>query len=434
MAGLQDFIFTARLKFLYTDVLQVDQMKSEKESLECLFCQKKFHLDIFYPFCPECQEPLLCPTPQKKRKIFLEKSSPLEKYLEFLPLSQVDMSLSLGEGNTPLVKLDRLTKNFNLPPVFVKNEAANPTLSFKDRGTAVAVQKASALGMGKIGTVSTGNMASSTAAYGARAGLNTLVLLKEDTPMDKLLTSGIHNPVLIKVKGDYGELFTQSFILGKKHKIYFMNSVDPFRIEGYKITGFEIFHQLSRQVPWYLFVPVSAGGHLIGLIRAFADLKQEGLIHDFPIIVGVQARGCSPIVQAFASGNPRVNRIKKAETIAHAISNPDPPGGNIALKLIRDHNGMLIDVSDEDILESQRMLAEIEGIFCQPASATVLAGLKKLSREIKIEKEGPVVLVITGSGLKAMESVEPSKIDVHHASLSNLDRTIDSLLGNTQLS
>jgi threonine synthase len=403
-------------------------MKREKESLECLYCQKKFLLDIFYPFCPECQEPLLCPTPQKKRTISLEKSSPLEKFLDFLPLSQVDPSLSLGEGNTPLVKLGRLTKKFNLPPVFVKNEAANPTHSFKDRGTAVAVQKATAMGIRKIGTVSTGNMASSTAAYGARAGLTTLVLLKEDTPMDKLLTSGIHNPVLIKVKGDYGELFTQSFSLGNKHKIYFMNSVDPFRIEGYKITGFEIFHQLKRLVPRYLLVPVSAGGHLTGLIRAFVDLKQEGLIQDFPTIVGVQARGCSPIVQAYASGNPRVKRIKKAETIAHAISNPDPPGGNIALKLIRDHNGMLTDVSDEEIIESQRMLAEIEGIFCQPASATVLAGLIKLSREIKLEKKNPIVLVITGSGLKAMESVEPSKMNVYNSPLSNLDRVIDSLL------
>ncbi len=428
MTGLQDFIFTAYLKFLYTDVLQVDQMKSEKESLECLFCQKKFPLNIFYPFCPECQEPLLCPTPQKKRTFFLEKSSPLEKFLDFLPLSQVDLSLSLGEGNTPLLMLNRLTKYFNLPPVFVKNEVANPTLSFKDRGTAVAVQKAAAMGIGKIGTVSTGNMASSTAAYGARAGLNTMVLLKEDTPLDKLLMSGIHNPILIQVKGDYGELFTKSFIIGKKHKIYFMNSVDPFRIEGYKITGYEIFHQLKRQVPRFLFVPVSAGGHLTGLIRAFMDLKQEGFIQDFPTFVGVQARGCSPIVQAYASGNPQVKRIKKAETIAHAISNPDPPGGNIALKLIRDHNGMLIDVSDEDILESQKMLAELEGIFCQPASATVLAALLKLSKEIKLEKNNPIVLVITGSGLKAMESVEPSKMNVHHVPLSNLDRAIDSLL------
>ena len=350
----------------------------------------------------------------------MEKSSPLEKFLDFLPLSQVNPSLSLGEGSTPLVKLDRITKKFNLPPVFIKNEAVNPTLSFKDRGTAVAIQKAAAMEIQRVGTVSTGNMASSTAAFGARAGLKTLVLLKEDTPPDKLLTAAIYDPILIMVKGDYGDLFYKSFSLGKKHNIYFMNSVDPFRIEGYKITGFEIFLQLKHQIPQFLLIPVSAGGQLTGLIRAFMDLKQEGFIQDFPTFVGVQARGCSPIVQAYASGNPQVKRIKKAETIAHAISNPDPPGGNIALKLIRD-------TTDEDILESQKMLAELEGIFCQPASATVLAALLKLSKEIKLEKNNPIVLVITGSGLKAMESLESSRIDARKASLSNLERTIDSL-------
>jgi threonine synthase len=257
-------------------------MKKEIETLECIFCQKKFPLDIFYPFCPECQEPLLCPIPQKKRTISMEKSSPLEKFLDFLPLSKVDPRLSLGEGNTPLVKLEHLTKKFNIPPVFIKNEAVNPTLSFKDRGTAVAIQKAAALGMEKIGTVSTGNMASSTAAFGARAGLKTLVLLKEDTPLNKLLTAAIHNPILIKVRGDYGDLFYKSFSVGKKHNIYFMNSVDPFRIEGYKITGFEIFLQLKHHIPQFLFTPMSTGGHLAGLIRAFMDLKQEGFIQDFP--------------------------------------------------------------------------------------------------------------------------------------------------------
>lgn len=403
-------------------------MKKEIETLECLFCQKKYPLDIFYPFCPECQEPLLCPTPQKKRTISMEKSSPLEKFLDFLPLSQVNPSLSLGEGSTPLVKLDRITKKFNLPPVFVKNEAVNPTLSFKDRGTAVAIQKAAAMEIQRVGTVSTGNMASSTAAFGAKAGLKTLVLLKEDTPLDKLLTAAIHDPILIKVKGDYGDLFYKSFSVGKKHNIYFMNSVDPFRIEGYKITGFEIFLQLKHQIPRFLFIPVSAGGHLTGLIRAFMDLKQEGFIQDFPTVVGVQAQGCSPIVRAYASGELKVKRIKKAETIAHAISNPDPPGGNIALKLIRDTNGMLIDVTDEDILESQKILAELEGIFCQPASATVLAGLLKLSQKIKFKEKNPIVLIITGSGLKAMESLESTRIDIHQASLSNLERTIDSLL------
>ena len=398
------------------------------ENLECIFCQREYPLDIFNPFCPECHEPLLCPSPKKKRKFSLEKTSPLEKFLDFLPLSKINPNLSLGEGNTPLLQLNRLMENFNLPPVFLKNETVNPIACFKDRGTAVAVQKAVSLGIERIGTVSTGNMASSTAAYGAKAGLETYVLLKDDISPDKLLMTSMYNPVLVKVKGDYGELFYESFSLGRKHNIYFMNSVDPFRIEGYKVIGFEIFLQLESRIPRYIFAPVSSGGHLIGLMRAFLDLKKEGFIQHLPIFVGVQAHGCSPIAQAYASGKSEVKRIKKGETIAHSISNPDPPGGNIALKLIRENNGIILDVSDKEILKAQKMLAELEGIFCEPASATTLAGLLKLSGKEKLQADDRIVLVITGSGLKAMNVLEPSRINVREASLSSLERTISLIL------
>jgi threonine synthase len=398
------------------------------ENLECVFCQRKYPLEIFNPFCPECHEPLLCPPPKKKRNFSLEKTSPLEKFLDFLPLSKINPNLSLGEGNTPLIQLNRLIENFNLPPVFLKNETVNPIACFKDRGTAVAVQKAVSLGIERIGTVSTGNMASSTAAYGAKAGLETFVLLKEDISPDKLLLTSMYNPVLVKVKGDYGELFYKSFSLGSKHNIYFMNSVDPFRIEGYKVTSFEIFLQLESRIPRYIFAPVSSGGHLIGLMRAFLDLKKEGFIQHLPTFVGVQAHGCSPIAQAYASGKSKVKRIKKGETIAHSISNPDPPGGNILLRLIRENNGIILDVSDKEILDAQKILAEYEGIFCEPASATTLAGLLKLSGKVKLQAKDRIVLVITGSGLKAINVLDPARINVREASLSSLEETISSIL------
>ena len=398
------------------------------ESLECFFCQREYPLDIFNPFCPVCHESLLCPIPQKKRNVLPEKDSPLEKFLEFLPLSKINPALSLGEGNTPLLKLNRLMKKFGLPPVFLKNETVNPTFSFKDRGTAVAVQKAVSMGIKKIGTVSTGNMASSTAAYGAKAGLETFILLKEDASLDKTLATGIHNPVLLKVKGDYGKLFYKSFSFGRKHKIYFMNSDDPFRVEGYKITSFEIFLQLKNRLPRFVFVPVSSGGHLIGLIKAFLDLKREGIAKHIPIFVGVQAQGCSPIAQAYASGKSKVQRIKKGKTIAHAISNPDPPGGNIVLRLIQENRGIILAVSDEEILEAQKILAEDEGIFCQPASATSLAGLLKLSRELKLGAKDQIVLVITGSGMKAVKALASSRIKVHETTLSNLESTMSCRL------
>ncbi len=398
------------------------------ENLECIICQRKYPLNIFNPFCPQCHGPLLYPLPKKTRKFFLEKASPLEKFLEFLPLSKINPALSLGEGNTPLLRLNRLMKKFSFPPVFLKNETVNPTLSFKDRGTAVAIQKAVSMGIKKIGTVSTGNMASSTAAYGAKAGLKTIVLLKEESSINNLISAGIHNPVLIKVKGDYRKLFNTSFSLGKKHEIYFMNSVDPFRIEGYKITGFEIFFQLKHRIPSFIFVPISSGGHLIGLVKAFQDLKQEGIIQHLPTFVGVQAQGYSPIAQAYNSGKSKVKRIENTKTIAQAISNPDPPGGNIVLKLIQENKGIIMAVSDEEIMEAQKILAEYEGIFCQPASATSLAGLLKLSRESKLHLKDQIVLVITGSGLKAVKALDSSGIKVHGATLSSLESTMNTLL------
>jgi threonine synthase len=377
--------------------------------LKCLFCLKKYPLDIFDPFCPQCGEPMVVTYPPRRRTIALERSLSLEKYRDFLPLASIDKKISLGEGNTPLVPLYRLMNNHHLPLVLAKNETMNPTHSFKDRGTAVAVQKAVSLGIKKIGTVSTGNMAASTAAYGAKAGLKTFVFFKQGSSLEKVLSTGIHGAKLFQVRGDYGELFRKSFEIGRKEGIYFMNSVDPMRIEGYKVTAYEIFVGLERRAPRFVFVPVSSAGHLVGLIRGFQDLKDERFISQMPVFVGVQARGCSPLSKAFSEGKDRFQRIFKTQTIAHAISNPDPPAGNLVLKLIREVGGLLMDVTDREILTAQRELAEREGILADPASATTLAGLIKYSKDIKLLR-GEIVLIITGSGLKAMEVLKKHKI------------------------
>lgn len=397
------------------------------DRLECLFCGRKFDLNVFDFFCPSCHEPMLVFTQPRKRQFALERKFPLEKYQSFLPLARVDRSLSLGEGDTPLLSLERVRRKHRLPLVYAKNETVNPTQSFKDRGTAVAVQKAVAMGIKAIGTVSTGNMAGSTAAYGAKAGLKTVVLLKEDTPPDKVRAAGVYGPMLLKVRGDYGELFARSLEIGRKQGIYFMNSIDPLRIEGYKVTGYEIFQQLNGHGPRFLFVPMSAGGHFLGLLRAFIDLKSEGLTGGMPVIVGVQAKGCSPLARAFAAGKTRFTRFRQGQTIAHAISNPSPPGGNLVLKLAYENKALLMAVTDAEILDAQRDLAELEGIFADPASATVLAALIKLSRKQRLNLRDEVVLVITGSGLKSMETTALLDIPVRQVSLSRLDRALGAV-------
>ena len=398
------------------------------EHLECLFCQKSYPVNPFMTFCSTCQEPLLFPVSSSKKTIFFEKSNFLMKFLDFLPLEHIDPNLCLSQGNTPLIPLNNLMKKFNLPPTFVKNETLNPTGSFKDRGTAVAVQKAVELGIDKIGTVSTGNMASSTAAFGARAGLQTFVLVKEDTSSEKIVSTLVHGPYLIKVRGDYGDLFFRSLDLGRKHQIYFMNSVDPFRIEGYKITGFEIYLEFELNPPQYIVVPVSAGGHITGLMKAFMELQKQGFIQALPKFIGVQAEGCSPIAQAFMLKKLKVERIEKAQTIAHAISNPDPPGGNIVLKLLNQYGGQMITVNDKEILAAQKLMAESEGIFCLPAAATTLAGLLKMKNQISFSSDDQIVLVITGTGLKSLSALDTTASAVHQTDLENLDTTLCSLI------
>jgi threonine synthase len=396
--------------------------------VECLFCRKTLPHDAFAPFCQDCGEPLFIspasgPGPRTVRS---DRPLPLEKFADFLPLRSFNAALSLGEGGTPLVPLGKLGAELGVQGLFAKNEAQNPTGSFKDRGTVVAIQKALSLGFKKVGTVSTGNMAASTAAYGARAGLKTYVLLKEGTPRTSLQAAGIFGPTLISVRGDYGRLFYQSLEIGKKLGIYFMNSIDPFRVEGYKVTGFEIFLQLGgRQAPRFVFVPLSSGGHLLGLMRAFEDLERAGLVSGYPTFVGVQAEGCAPLVRAFESGKAKYERLSEVRTIAHAISNPAPPAGNAVLKLIRDHDGILISVSDGDMVAAQRTLAAAEGLFCQPESAVTLAGLLKLREKRVMSEDGSSVLVLTGSGLKAPQALDPLPLKVRELDLDDLEQGLE---------
>jgi threonine synthase len=378
------------------------------EEFCCHFCGKSWAQDLFRTFCRDCGEPLLCKETVGQKEIHWEQSNPLRRYIDFLPLREIFPALDLGTGDTPLLTCPSLAEQLHLPRLYAKNESQNPTGSFKDRGTLVAVQKAHQSGISRIGTVSTGNMAASTAAFGARAGLRTFVLVKEDTGKEKLLSSAAYGPRIMRVRGDYGKLFRHSYEIGINKNIYFINSVDPMRLEGYKVTAFEIYAQMSCAAPDFVFVPVSAGGHIIGLMRAFLNLREMGHIASSPTFIGIQAEGCSPIVQAYEKGLDRVERLSGADTIAQAISNPDPPGGNIVLDMIRSGGGSLLSVSDREILSAQGQLAGQEGLFVLPASATTLAGLIKYHRNNPIGPDKSCVLILTGSGLKGLSNFSGS--------------------------
>jgi len=396
------------------------------ERLACSRCGFGKPVDIFDPFCPHCGDPLVISLAKKRRRIRKDESMGAARYLDFLPLAKFDPAFSLGEGGSPLQPLTRLAKKFRLPNLYAKNEAVNPTGSFKDRGSVVAVQKAGSLGFKTVGTISTGNMAGSTAAYAAKAGLRSVVFVKEDTSREKILAAAVFGARVVKVRGEYSALFRKSFEVGRNHGIYFANSVDPYRIEGYKVTGFEMFEQLGRRAPDLVFVPVSAGGHLIGLMRGFHDLQEAGYLKKMPRFIGVQAKGCAPVVRAFERGTGRILPFPRPRTVAHAISNPHPPGGNIVLRWIAANGGMMMSVSDRDILRSQRILAEEEGLFCDPASATTLAAVLRLARAKVFSGRERIVLVISGSGLKTLEELDPMSFDIREAGLDGLEAVLSA--------
>ena len=311
-----------------------------------------------------------------------------ERFYEFWPVEPV-LDLSLGEGDTPLVK-SMLGRELGAR-VYLKNETVNPTWSFKDRGTFLAMSYALKAGYKSVGTVSTGNMAASVSAYASRFGLNAKILVSESASNEKLKAVSIYGGEVIRIFGDYGKLYFESLKIGEKLGIYFMNSDNPFRIEGYKGIAFEIAEELT---PDQVIIPTSSGGLFRGVAKGFLELHKNGLIDEPPELIAVQAEGCSPICSAFEKGKSRVERFKRPNTIAKAIANPYPPSGNAVLKLLREFNWRCVKVSDEEIAKAQVELAR-EGFFVQPASATGVAALKKLELE-----DSKVVILLTGSGLK----------------------------------
>jgi threonine synthase len=207
-----------------------------------------------------------------------------------------------------------------------------------------------------------------------------------------------------------------------------MNSIDPYRMEGYKLTAFEIFLQLGRRGPRTVIVPLSSGGHLLGLMRGFADLEREGLIAAYPQIVGVQAENCAPLARAFDKGLAAYERLVPGPTIAHAIANPTPPAGNAVLRMIRERGGIVVAVSDAEMLAAQRELAAGGGLFGQPESAATLAALKRLAATGRITTgDGAVVLVVTGTGLKSIHLLLADPVEVHALTLDGLEEGLARL-------
>lgn len=375
--------------------------------------------------CPQCHEPIEVQGDVTGARPRLQGGALLERYRDFLPFSDLAPELSLGEGGTPLVPARHLGSLLRVDELAFKVEGQNPTGSFKDRGTVAGIQRTMELGMRRVGTVSTGNMAGSVAAYAARAGLPCVVAISPDTPDAKLGPIAIHGPSLLRLTDGYGAAYSTSLKSGPAAGVYFINSDDPFRIEGQKTLAYEIMEQSGGHNPELIVLPVSSGGNAAALLKGLDEWRFAGLADDLPRLLCVQATGCAPIAAAFAAGETRPRLVERPDTIAHAISNPNPPSGARLLRALgAGERGWAIAVRDREIEAAQRLLAEEEGLFVQPDAAAAFAGLSKALRTGLIPRPSRVTVVLTGHGLKDPTAVERLEIAARSISAGQLESAL----------
>jgi threonine synthase len=319
------------------------------------------------------------------------KPGVLERYRDFLPVNQATPVITLGEGDTPLVRSLFLEKQFGCGELYFKLEGCNPTGSFKDRGMVVAVAKAVEGGSRSIICASTGNTSASAAAYGARFGLKTMVIIpKGKIAAGKLAQALVYDAQIIGIKGNFDQALQIVRALTEKYPVTLVNSLNPNRIEGQKTAAFEIIDDLG-DTPDYLFIPVGNAGNITAYWKGFVEYHRAGRASHTPRMMGFQAAGAAPIVL------DRV--VKRPKTIATAIRIGNPASWKKAVAA-RDESGGIIDcVSDEEILDAYRLMASKEGVFGEPASAASLAGLIKLAKQKDFSGKR-LVCIITGSGMK----------------------------------
>ncbi len=385
---------------------------------ECISCGEIFDISRKLYTCPECGSLLEVELDLERVKEEIDEESLREdcvttwKYRPFLPIQDDSKIVTLEEGGTPLYSCDRLAEEIGIDELFVKFEAGNPTGSFKDRGMTVGVTKAREYGMDFVACASTGNTSSSLAAYSAKSDLNCVVLVPQgNVAMGKMAQAAMHGARILAIDDNFDEALRQvRRLCSEREDIYLLNSVNPFRPQGQKSIGFEISDQLGFGSPDRIVVPMGNCANIWAIYKGFYEFREVGIVENIPTMTGVQAEGASPVVNAIINNLDEVEPMENPETIATAIRIGDPVNGPKALKAIRNTDGTAESVTDEEIVEAQKMLAQMEGIGVEPASATSIAGVKKLVESGEIDRDERVVCVVTGLLLKdPEEAVEVSE-------------------------
>ncbi|HYQ47938.1 MAG TPA: threonine synthase, partial [Thermodesulfovibrionales bacterium] len=364
------------------------------------------------------------------RKKIEQRPETLWRYRELLPVDG-EPQVGLSSGFTPLVRADNLAREIGIDELYIKDDTVvHPTLSFKDRVVAVALTKAKEFGFDTVACASTGNLAHSVSAHGARAGFKRFIFIPASLEASKIVASLVYEPNLIAVDGNYDDVNRLCSEVANKYRWAFVNiNIRPFYAEGSKTIGFEIAEQLGWKAPDHIVVPCASGSLLTKVWKALKEFKQIGILKELETkIFGAQATGCGPIATAVKSGTDVIRPVKP-NTIAKSLAIGNPADGFYASQVIKETGGYAEDVSDQEIIDAMKLLARTEGIFAETAGGVTLASTIKLIRDGRISREGTTVICITGNGLKTQEALQGHTTLPHHIkpSLASFEDVLEKI-------
>ncbi len=381
-------------------------------ALRCKECQRTGELTAAY-VCEYCFGPLevVYDTERIAARVTRERiaagPASLWRYADFLPCAPADPGAGLPSGFTPLVKAPRLAEHLGLGEVWVKNDTANPTHSFKDRVVSVALEKAKQLGYRVVACASTGNLANSVAAHASAHGLQSYVFVPADLEEQKIVATAVYGTTLLAVDGNYDDVNRLCMEIAGDRPWAFVNvNVRPYYAEGSKTLAYEVAEQLGWRMPDRCIVPIASGSLYTKVNRGFRDLVETGLVEDtgIPVMNGAQSAGCGPVATAWDGGHDFVSPVRP-NTIAKSLAIGNPADGVFALDVARATGGSITSVTEEEIVEGIELLARTTGIFTETAGGVTTAVLTKLAQAGEIGADESVVVYITGDGLKTLDAV-----------------------------
>ena len=390
------------------------------KGLKCRECGREYPIEPIY-VCEFCFGPLEVAYDYNSiaaavsREKIKERPQNLWRYRELLPIDG-EPQVGLDAGFTPLLKAENLSKVLGVDELYIKDDTVvHPTLSFKDRVVSIALTKAKEFGFDTVACASTGNLAHSVSANGARAGFKRFIFIPASLEASKIVASLVYEPNLIAVDGNYDDVNRLCSEVANKYRWAFVNiNIRPFYAEGSKTIGYEIVEQLGWKAPDNIVVPCASGSLLTKVWKSFREFREIGILKELSTkVFAAQATGCSPIITAIKLGTDIIRPVKP-DTIAKSLAIGNPADGFYATQVIRDSGGYGADVSDPEIIDAIKLLARTEGVFAETAGGVTLASTRKLIETGRIKRDESTVICITGIGLKTQEALQGQTTLPHH--------------------